>query len=177
MSRRWFGRRDYFTINPEDPFINEHTLVMSFDNPSFNDGDSLLRILLGWQAQTALTDFAGTPDRGAWPAFVTAQFNPDPDGDPSIGAPPIGGDGLWREAVAWQRVHFTDGATHSYAWEAYSGQMRSGQGQRKAIDKTDSEVVARFSFDNSAANDFPSDTAYVPLDVTGFLWLEILVEQ
>jgi len=177
VSRRWFGRRAYFNINPIVGGGSTFEMDFSFDGPEFNDGDSLLRILLGWQMQTDLTDFEGVPDRGPWPAFVTARFNPDPDGDPGIGAPPIGGDALWRESVDWRRRHFTDGSTNSYCWEAHSGPMRSGQGQRKAIDKTISEVACVVSFDNTAADDFPLDVGYVPLNAFGFVWLELLVQQ
>jgi hypothetical protein len=177
MARRWFGRRAYFNINPGSPGSDSFQMFASFDNPTFHDGDSLLRILFGWQAQTELTDFGGVPDRGPWPMFVTVAWEPDPDGDTEISAPPIGGAGLWRESVAWQRVHFTDGATTSFAWEAHSGQPRSGAGQRKTIDKTISQLVCTASFDNSAADDFPADTFYVPLNVRGNMWLEYLVEQ
>ena len=177
MSRRWFGRRGYMNINPVSPSDSTFQLFASFDNPSFNDGDSLLRILFGWQLRTELTDFAGVPDRGPWPMFVTVAFEPAPDGDPEIGTPPIGGDALWREGVAWQQVSFTDGATTSYAWEAYSGELRSGSGMRKAVDKTTSQLVANASFDNTAADNFPSDTFYVPLNLRGYLWFEYLVEQ
>lgn len=177
MTKRWFGRRGYYNINPGSPGSMSFQLFQSFDNPEFHDGDTLLRILFGWQCQTQLTDFGGVPDRGPWPAFVTLAFDPDPDGDPTIGVPPIGGDALWRESVLWRRVEFTDGATTTFAWEAHSGQLRSGQGQRKAIDKTVSQLVATISLDNTAASDFPADTGYVPLNVFGNLWFEFLVDQ
>jgi hypothetical protein len=175
VAKIWYGQRAYFLINPE--FTSSFEMHISFANPTFHDGDKLLRILFGWEAQTALTDGAGVPDRGPWPMLVKLAYQPDPGGDLVVFQPNDAGTALlWREAVDWRPRYFTDGSVHSWGWEAHSGQLRSSPAQRDIADHTVAELVAAVGFD-AGWPDFPADAGYQPLDVQGYLWVEYLVEQ
>jgi hypothetical protein len=178
VARRWYGHRAYFSVNPGDPSGHFFTMPTSFDNPSFSDGDKLLRTMLGWQVQTELTDGGGIPGRGPWPMGISAVYSPDPGGDPLAGNGfPIGGAALWRESIDWRREYFTDGATHSWCWSAHSGQLRSTSVARDIIDTTIASLDVSIGFDDSAADSFPADVDYAPLTAFGYVWLEYLVEQ
>ena len=177
MSRQWFGDREYFTINPIAPGADAHYVHIPLGEPIFHFGDKLLRVLFGWEMETDLTDGAGSPGLNAWPVIVKLAFVPDPDGDLVDFQPNVMGTSLlWREAVDWRPRYFTDGTTHSWKWEARSGQMRSSPANRDLKDVDVDELVMAVGFDSSAPG-FPGTVGYQPLNASGYVWCEFLMEM
>jgi len=175
MGYRWFGYRNVeragFNLAPSSEFQFE----IGFNNPQINDGDTLVRTLFAWRAQTDLLDETISPSAIICPAFVGVSFTPDPDTDPVGGADAPGGAFLVREMVSWEIDEWTDGSVHSRRWYANSYFMRDFQGERKIVDKTTAKLFVGFAFDHTMAGF--DHVGIQANDANVMLWVEYLMKQ
>jgi len=178
--RTWHGRRVFFTLDSDGLIADDS---VSFEEPmdqiNIADGDTIVRILFGWQAETQLISNTLAASKAMRPLKVGVTYNPSPEGELIWSAQSDGGDALAKEYATWHEHSWTDGTLHSTSWYSGSEGMRSYQGQRQIQDKT----VASLNIQASIRCDLgtpPNGISSRWVDsviVNGSAWLEYLLQR
>lgn len=172
MGRRWYGVREYGTIDSFGTFTD---ITFSLNLPAVHSGDTVLRLLCGFTLDTDLVDNSSGIQFPTIPVQVGFTYQPDPDGEPNFDPGGAGGAALFKDYARWQPQNWTDGTLYATRWHADSGGMISVQGQRIIHDKTTAEIHLIAKQEEGASP--PAGVTWVFPTIYVGLWCEALIHQ
>lgn len=173
MTKRWFGFRA-FTPGTIDLVTGLWTADFDFDFVIMNDGDTILRLLVGYRFETDLIENSLMGTLSPWPWYVSVTKTPTPDGETEFDVRSVGGDAMFRDYLRWTPQPWTDGTTFSTKWYAHSDGMASMQGERMIFDKTFDKLTVALGAEAGGFPGWDSDN-YVFVPVQGWVWVEAMV--
>lgn len=175
VSKIWYGQRELIALGFTPPRADTNGFQFSFNFPAMHDGDTVLRTLFGWYAESVVEGDASGLEKMMTPGFVGLAYFPDPGGDVEGSAQAPGGAQLYRDTLGWQSRLYTNGSIYGVKYWAGSQTMRSSNVGRIVQDKTTAFLEATMSLRQPDDPDGMVGTL-VP-DVNAMLWVEILVDH
>jgi len=145
--RFWSGEAFPFIVGTSGGSIaTEDSANYTFNSLIYEDGDKIVRTLVGYRWDTRLIENSLLTDEHPQALAMSVIYVPSPDSEGSA-FDIIGGDKLWFGHSGWRRYAWTDGTTFSTGWEADSGEWHDIKADRIIQDKTTGFIQVGVSID------------------------------
>jgi hypothetical protein len=141
VGKFWVGAAQTIFNYKSSSDLSDGQIFVSFDSPVYQDGDTILRLLLGYYliSQQA-TDADLAHPFIAFPTAAAAWFYPNPNFPDEINSASVEdattGDALFTDLLRYKETRWTDGTDHGSIFMADSGGTVSVQAERTINDKT-----------------------------------------
>jgi len=178
VADRWYGANKALQNLTSSDDETAFRLTVDFDSPQYDNGNTLLRILVGYWIQTAFVDNSSLTLPLVWQLGVACWWEPNPGDPPDPTSTSVQEalyhDALFSDMVLWRPSRWTDGTLHATQWVADSGGMQSMRGQRQIVDKTVTTLNLEIGgFSSTGAG---SGSELQPA-ISGNLYLKYLMRQ
>lgn len=177
MAETWVGGAKSLVSFTSSSPAAAGILQVPFDNAFYTEGNTILRLLLGYQLiTTPILDSAVPFPFMAFPTAAAAWFDPNPDFPAEVTSTSVEdamvGDALFSSLLRWVPVRWTDGTDQGWIFHADSGGTVSVRGKR-TINFTPTDNM------NFGIGGIAGDLDLPPFEpgVNGHLWMKWLVQR
>lgn len=177
MSRVWHGAGKTIFNFKSSSSPSDGILEIPFNNSLYSDGNTIERLLVGYQLISAPIVDADVPEPWlGFPLSAAAWFYPNPDFPSETNSTSVEdamtGDALFSDLLRFEAVRWTDGTDHGWIFQANSGGTVSCKGGRTINDKTTDTL----SFGLGGIGGVTDLPVFEP-GLYGHLWMKWLVQR
>lgn len=146
------ANKEWFTFRAMPPArLNPGTTPswsedIGIEGARVSDGDTILRWLVEWRAESVINDNSSGMENMFWPFAIGLSVVPEPFGMASYLAQADDGEAIYSQYAHWQPQSWTDGTLFGTKWYAGTPVPQDIQAERKILDKSTFSLRMSASF-------------------------------